>query len=582
MQTNKIFAILSIIGIFIIFSIFDVFQKSDKVVLKIFTPTKIGVDLNSNKILEDDEIICISSTETFTANLSELDDNLYKKIGISKSDAIKLGYITDNFAENTLLERNVKLKFTKEQNQDCKFADINVDNISYKKQLLISGLGFENGNITYLNNYKKQLDKAKRLKLVILNHKSNKYHTLDCKYGLVASDAVVIEEKQLPKESVPCKFCHITKQKNIKKTIPQYPLMISHGSVKLFLTDLTTKLKPDNKCSSLACKEIVNQIKNSKSSIDIALYGWSNTPEIINALINAKSRGVKIRLVYDTSKGNYYPDINLIINLADEKSTDTPKIIMHNKFIIFDNSKVITGSMNFANTGLSGFNSDCLILINSEQLAQIYEQEFNQMLSGKFHNEKEKFRTETITLKNARILPLFSPKDKIISTNIIPLINKAEKYIYIPTFVLTHEELKNSLINAKKRGVKIKIIHDATNYKASNIKTLRENGILVKIENYAGKVHSKTMIIDDKYLIIGSMNFSKNGENKNDENVLIIENKILAKYYRGFFEYLWQKIPERYLNQGVRSEGKYSIGSCSDGIDNNFDGKIDKDDFGCK
>lgn len=581
MQTNKIFAILSIIGIFTIFSIFDVFQKSDKVVLKIFTPTKIGVDLNSNKILEDDEIICIPSTETFTANLSELDDNLYKNFEISKSDAIKLGYITDNFAENTLLEKNVKLKFSKEQNQNCKFADITVDNISYKRQLLISGLGFQNGNITYLNNYKKQLDKAKRLKLVILNHKSNKYHTLDCKYGLVASDAVVIEEKQLPKESIPCKFCHIAKQKNIKKTIPQYPLMISNGSVKLFLTDLTTKLKPNNKCSSLACKEIVNQIKISKSSIDIALYGWSNTPEIINALIKAKSRGVKIRLVYDTSKGNYYPDIDSIINLADEKSTDTPKEIMHNKFIIFDNSKVITGSMNFANTGLSGFNSDCLILINLEQLAQIYEQEFSQMLSGKFHNEKEKIQTETITLKDTKILPLFSPQDKIISTNIIPLINKAEKYIYIPTFVLTHEELKNSLINARKRGVQIKIIHDATNYKASNLKTLRENGILVKVENYAGKVHSKTMIIDDKYLIIGSMNFSKNGENKNDENVLIIENKILAKYYRGFFEYLWQKIPERYLNQGIRSEGKYSIGSCSDGIDNNFDGKFDKQDAGC-
>lgn len=581
MQTNKIFAILSIIGIFIIFSIFDVFQKNDKFVLRIFTPTKIGVDLNSNKILENDEIICIPNTKTFTANLIELDDNLYKKFGISKSDAIKLGYITDNFAENTLLGKNVKLKFSEEQNQDCKFADINIDNISYKKQLLISGLGFENGNITYLNNYKKQLDKAKRLKLVILNHKSNKYHTLDCKYGLVARDAVVIDEKQLSNESTPCKFCHITKQKNIKKIIPQYPLMISNGNIKLFLTDLTTKLKPDNKCSSLACKEIVNQIKNSKSSIDIALYGWSYTPEIINALINAKSRGVKIRLVYDTSKGNYYLDINSIINLADEKTTDTPKIIMHNKFIIFDNSKVITGSMNFANTGLSGFNSDCLILINSEQLARIYEQEFTQMLSGKFHNEKEKIQTETISLKDTKLLPLFSPQDKIISTNIIPLINKAEKYIYIPTFVLTHEELKNSLINAKKRGVKIKIIHDATNYKASNIKALRENGILVKVENYAGKVHSKTMIIDDKYLIIGSMNFSKNGENKNDENVLIIENRILAKYYRDFFEYLWQKIPERYLKQGVRSEGKYSIGSCSDGIDNNFDGKIDKQDIGC-
>ena len=29
-------------------------------------------------------------------------------------------------------------------------------------------------------------------------------------------------------------------------------------------------------------------------------------------------------------------------------------------------------------------------------------------------------------------------------------------------------------------------------------------------------------------------------------------------------------------------EGKYSIGSCSDGVDNNFDGKIDMEDAGCK
>ena len=90
------------------------------------------------------------------------------------------------------------------------------------------------------------------------------------------------------------------------------------------------------------------------------------------------------------------------------------------------------------------------------------------------------------------------------------------------------------------------------------------------------------MIIDDKYIVAGSMNFSQSGENRNDENVLIVEDERLARYYRGFFEYLWKKIPNRYLEHNVRAEGKYSIGSCSDGVDNNFDGKIDKDDLGCK
>ena len=116
----------------------------------------------------------------------------------------------------------------------------------------------------------------------------------------------------------------------------------------------------------------------------------------------------------------------------------------------------------------------------------------------------------------------------------------------------------------------------------SKVKFLRDNGVQVKIENYAGKVHSKSIIIDDKYVIAGSMNFTNSGENKNDENVLIIENQRFAHYYKEFFEYLWIKIPDKYLLHNVSAEGKFSIGSCSDGIDNDYDGKIDMADEACR
>ena len=133
------------------------------------------------------------------------------------------------------------------------------------------------------------------------------------------------------------------------------------------------------------------------------------------------------------------------------------------------------------------------------------------------------------------------------------------------------------------RGVDVKIIIDATGVHStgSKIKNLREQGIKVKVENYAGKIHSKSIIVDSKYTIVGSMNFSYSGENKNDENMVIIQDEKLAQFYRGFFEYLWAKIPDKYLNRNVRAEGKDSIGSCYDGIDNNFDGKIDSQDEGC-
>ena len=573
MQTNKVISSLIILALFGGFCAFELIQKSEKAVLKIVSPTVIELK---------DETVCIPDVETFTSNISKNQTDLEKKYKINPQDALKLGYLTDNFAENFLLEKSVKVKYTGKETQDCKFADIFVNKQSYKEHLANSGFDLR-------GDFSKNLKKAQKLNLVILNHKSNKYHTLDCKYGLVAHDVVLLPAKQLTKDAKPCKFCHVSKstsqKKKFKQTqIPTYPQAISNGNIKMYLTDLTTKLKPDKKCSSIACKEILKQINSAQNSIDIALYGWDNVDEIQNAIINAKKRNVKLRVVYDTSDKSYYPNNHTIVKLADASSTDTPKILMHNKFMIFDNKTVATGSMNFSFTDFSGFNSNALFLINSAEIAEIYKEEFEQMLNGKFHQAKSKVQHKTVTIGKTKITPLFSPKDKIITTHILPLVDKSTKYIYIPAFVITHDDLAQSLIRAKTRGVDVRIIIDATNTYASRskVKILRNSGIPVKVENYAGKVHSKSMIIDDRYIIAGSMNFSNSGENKNDENVLIIEDSRLASYYKGFFNYLWTKIPDKYLKQGVRAEGKYSIGSCSDGIDNNFDGKVDKADVGCR
>ena len=150
-------------------------------------------------------------------------------------------------------------------------------------------------------------------------------------------------------------------------------------------------------------------------------------------------------------------------------------------------------------------------------------------------------------------------------------------------FVITHKKVTQALSDAASRGVDVRIILDATNArnKYTTHEHLRKAGALVKTENYAGKMHSKSLIIDDKYLISGSMNLSKRGNNINDENVLVIENPTLTKYYKSFFMYLWEKIPDIWLTKNAVSESYDSIGSCYDGIDNDFDEKIDFEDSGC-
>ena len=419
MQLSKISSIVLIIGTFIGFLGFEIYQKSEKKVIGIINPTQIEVDLNGNNILDDGEIICIPNLKAFTSDLSQSQPELENLLSITHSDAIKLGYLTDIFVENTLSEKSVKLKYTGETSPNCKYAEIIVENELYSKKLKNSGLGFKEKEAP-VQAYKAQLTKAQKLKLIILNHKSNKYHTLDCKYGLIAHDAIVIPEKQKPEDAKPCKFCHVKQPKHhkynlktVNSSVSTYPLTRSSGSIRMYLTDLTSTLKPNNSCDTQVCHEVLNQINKSNSSIDIALYGWDDNPVIYNALVRAKARGVKIRIVYDTSSNSYYPKLSNFVKIANEKSTDSPKILMHNKFMIFDNSSIITGSMNFAKTGFSGFNSNCIFFINSKEIANIYEKEFNQMLQGKFHNSKSQISHTTVVLGDTKVTPLFSPKDKI-------------------------------------------------------------------------------------------------------------------------------------------------------------------------
>ena len=451
---------------------------------------------------------------------------------------------------------------------------------SYQKKLENSAFGIRNNEPCRKSAFYKLLKSIRRTKYGIFV--DNKFYPISKEFA--QGDFIVIRKSHFYK-LFPKMSAKKTQQTNIEKA-KIYFKPFSNGNIKIVVSDLTTKLKPDRNCSSDICKEILTNINSTKSSIDMAIYGYSSTPEIEKAIKNAQNRGVKIRLVYDVDakNQNIYPDtfkfVSLIANSKSDGGLKDSNATMHNKFYIFDNKTVITGSANLSHTDMSGFNSNNIIVINSSDVAKIYKTEFEQMFNGKFHSAK----VSTANNKANNMQIYFSPQDKSISNAVLPIIEGAKDYIYIPIFVITENRVVEALISAKQRGVDVRLISDALNAssKYSKIKVLRANGIPVKIENYAGKMHSKTMIADDKYSIIGSMNFSKSGENKNDENTIVLQNADAAKYLKRFFLYQWDKIPDKWLTGYPRAEGWESVGSCSDGIDNDYDGLIDAADNGCQ
>lgn len=552
---KKSLSIAFVILIFVISSIY--FVPHDK----IYKITQV----NSPVSFEfGDKNFYINDLDTFDSSFTSKNRNIANKIGISEQEAFILGNLSKYWAANLMKGRKVLVKDD----------DVIYFKYSYRAKFLYSGFCIKYGKPYYKEAFDKKLAEIRRAKYKVMDLGTENIYEIEDDKVRSLNNFILIRKSHI--------------QKPVKNHIQK--MVYESGNVKIHFADSTTKLKPDRNCSSSICQEILTNINKAQSTIDMAIYGYSATPKLEEALKSAMNRGVKIRMIYDLdSKGeNIYPDTSKLVSIIpnsknDGKSVDA-KNIMHNKFYIFDNKVLITGSANLSHTDMSGFNSNSIVVINSSEVAKIYKNEFEQMFSGKFHSEKISLNGHRISLSGTEMDIYFSPQDKSITNAVLPLIRNAKKYIYIPTFVLTEKRVTEELIKAKQRGVDVKIIIDALNasIKHSKHKELRLGGILVKTENYAGKMHSKSMIIDDEYTIIGSMNFSYSGENKNDENLIVIKNTQIAKFYKEFFLYQWNRIDNKWLKLNARAEGKDSIGSCSDGLDNNYDGLIDKDDLACK
>ena len=584
-----------ILSICTIFVFINTRKPKEYRVIDIYESNLICVDFNKNSVCDTGEKIKIFGFTSFPEKFGSQSKFIKDRYNIEEKDIVVLGIISKNFTENSLLNKLITVQILDKSNNNFDTAKIFINNEDFTAKILKEGYA-----ITQNNEYKiyeniaaidKNIKLSKKFNYQLRNKKNGKIHTLDCEYGRMAEDYEIgiFDEEKYKKDY--CNYCHNKKiPRNIIKNFNNYLT----DTIKIYFLDSSKQLKPDTNCSHAACKILLDNINNATKNIDFAIFGLGNVPKIEQAIINADKRGVKIRCITDENSKHenlYERTKNLTSNLQSCKTdyingetSAFNNYLMHNKFFIFDDRSVWLGSANISETDLSGFSTNNVLLIKSDELAKIYKNEFEKMYNGNFHTHKTMTQNNSLNLNGTNFKVLFSPQDKIITNQIIPLIRNAKKSILIETFIITYKPFADELIKIKKSGVDIRIIVDATSASTqySMVKYLRDNKIKVKVENYAGKMHMKTIIIDDDYFITGSMNLTKSGEKYNDENMLIIKNNKINTAARIFFDYLWSKIPDKYLYRNISAESKESIGSCTDRIDNDYNGKTDAEDEKCK
>ena len=553
-------------------------------VIKVIDGDTVYIDFNDNGIPEQNEKVRINGIDTFETKLNDSLNWQMKLYNLTQDEALGLGYYGKEFAKKALLNKPVKAEYTAKEKFDKNNRHLmsiyyncnkNGKCKNYEQEVLKAGLAtiYTKSNLANelkqyenLDKIKQNAKRTRKLNLVVLNKKNGKYHKTSCEYAFLASQQELINKPIAKYVTAGCCYPNQkTKSQEYKLYTKIVKPDVKDGNIELYFLSPLKQKSPQNECKSSACKALLYNIDNAKESIDFAIYGITEQDRIFNALVNAQKRGVKIRWVTDLTenKENIYFDTYKLMDeipsfKTDYESIESLKIpdykykfafqgaLMHNKFFIFDNKIVFTGSTNISSSCLTGYNANIAVLINSKDIANLYKQEFEQMYSGKFHNMKSPIiNNENILVDKKLVSVYFSPINKISTTQIIPLINNSKFSIYIPAFYLTHNNIINALIKAHQRGIEIKIIIDETSVKGKyvNIDYIKQNGIELKVENWTGKMHMKSIIIDDNILVIGSMNFTKQGEQMNDENCLIIKNsKILNNAYKKIFFTLWNSI----------------------------------------
>jgi phosphatidylserine/phosphatidylglycerophosphate/cardiolipin synthase-like enzyme len=301
----------------------------------------------------------------------------------------------------------------------------------------------------------------------------------------------------------------------------QPPALVCGGSSGRSCQLSLVATEPDDGIGALT-----ERLGQAKASIDYAPF-LLDEPTIVKALIDARRRGVAVRVLTEPShdKDNAKAIKALSAAGVELREANPAFSLTHSKYIVLDGTRLLELT----------FNSTAKELPTNRDFA-LQDDDPNDVsfVQGLFNADWNR-------QKLGAIPPGFAVSPDNADETLPVLIRSARQSVDIYAEKLESSPLMDAIVDAARRGVDVRILADAPNHGKvpGQLQSLiRKGQVQVKIPRDLG-VHAKVMVVDGTTVYLGSENVENAVGDQRRELGLIFDDPAISAHLHEVFERDW-------------------------------------------
>jgi phosphatidylserine/phosphatidylglycerophosphate/cardiolipin synthase-like enzyme len=319
------------------------------------------------------------------------------------------------------------------------------------------------------------------------------------------------------------------------------------GALPAWLTVYFTDPNPPDNLGHGIDQYVQPVLDAAANTIDVTSFDL-NLPNLVNALVNASKRGVKVRVVYDGTNGSLdlnnavtgNKDFDAIQTLKNAKvglvDGGRSSGLMHDKMIIVDGKTLFMGSWNLSYNDTYRNNNN-LLKITDPKLIANYQAKFNELFVDKHFgtHAQVKIPNPSLVIDGVQVENYMAPEDDVMA-KLVQYVQGAKTSVHYMIFTYTHADLAAAMIACSKAGVDVEGVIEDRGATEGALVPLFCAKLPVKTDGNKYTMHHKVIIIDGQTVITGSFNFTKAADTENDDNLLVIHSAAVAALYEQEFQ----------------------------------------------